>query len=36
MNDPKFTKFSDLWKVAIVPKGSGPRAASRRTWAASA
>lgn len=25
MNDPKFTKFSDVWKVAIVPKGSGPK-----------
>jgi len=24
MNDPKYTKFSDVWKVAIVPKGSGP------------
>jgi ABC-type glycerol-3-phosphate transport system substrate-binding protein len=26
MNDPKFTKFSDVWKVTIVPKGIGPKA----------
>lgn len=26
MNDPKFTKFSDVWRVAIVPKGTGPKA----------
>ncbi len=25
MNDPKFTKFSDVWKVAVVPKGPGPK-----------
>jgi ABC-type glycerol-3-phosphate transport system substrate-binding protein len=24
MNDPKFTKFSDVWRAAVVPKGSGP------------
>jgi ABC-type glycerol-3-phosphate transport system substrate-binding protein len=23
MNDPKFTKFADVWKVAVVPKGTG-------------
>jgi multiple sugar transport system substrate-binding protein len=27
MNDPKFTKFADVWKVAIVPKGTGSNAA---------
>ncbi len=26
MNDPKYTKFSDVWKVTIVPKGTGPKA----------
>jgi ABC-type glycerol-3-phosphate transport system substrate-binding protein len=26
MNDPKFTKFSDEWKVTLVPKGVGPKA----------
>ena len=26
MNDPKFTKFSAEWKVAVVPKGTGPKA----------
>ncbi len=26
MNDPKYTKFSDVWKVAIVPKGMGDKA----------
>jgi ABC-type glycerol-3-phosphate transport system substrate-binding protein len=26
MNDPKFTKFSNEWKVDIVPKGIGPKA----------
>lgn len=26
MNDPKFTKFADVWKVAIVAKGTGPNA----------
>jgi ABC-type glycerol-3-phosphate transport system substrate-binding protein len=25
MNDPKYTKFSDVWKVAVVPKGAGPK-----------
>ena len=25
MNDPKFTKFSDVWKVAIVPKGTATK-----------
>ncbi len=24
MNDPKFTKFSEEWKVAVVPKGANP------------
>ena len=23
MNDPKFTQFADVWKVAVVPKGTG-------------
>jgi ABC-type glycerol-3-phosphate transport system substrate-binding protein len=23
MNDPKFSKFSDVWKTAVVPKGKG-------------
>jgi ABC-type glycerol-3-phosphate transport system substrate-binding protein len=23
MNDPKFTKYSDLWKATMVPKGTG-------------
>lgn len=26
MNDPKFTKYADVWKVDIVPKGIGPKA----------
>jgi ABC-type glycerol-3-phosphate transport system substrate-binding protein len=26
MNDPQYTKFSDVWKVDIVPKGTGPLA----------
>jgi ABC-type glycerol-3-phosphate transport system substrate-binding protein len=26
MNDPQYTKFADVWKVAIVPKGTGPLA----------
>ena len=26
MNDPKYTKYSDVWKVAIVPKGTGEKA----------
>jgi ABC-type glycerol-3-phosphate transport system substrate-binding protein len=26
MNDPKYTKFADVWKVGIVPKGTGPKA----------
>jgi ABC-type glycerol-3-phosphate transport system substrate-binding protein len=26
MNDPKFTKFANEWKVDIVPKGTGPKA----------
>jgi ABC-type glycerol-3-phosphate transport system substrate-binding protein len=26
MNDPKLTKFADVWKVGIVPKGTGPKA----------
>jgi ABC-type glycerol-3-phosphate transport system substrate-binding protein len=26
MNDPKFTKFADVWKVDIVPKGTGAKA----------
>jgi ABC-type glycerol-3-phosphate transport system substrate-binding protein len=26
MNDPKYTKYSDVWKVAVVPKGTGPKA----------
>ncbi len=26
MNDPKYTKFADVWKVAVVPKGTGPKA----------
>ena len=25
MNDPKFTKFADVWKVSIVAKGPGPQ-----------
>ena len=25
MNDPKFTKFADVWKVALVPKGTGDK-----------
>ena len=25
MNDPKFTKFADVWKVALVPKGTGEK-----------
>jgi ABC-type glycerol-3-phosphate transport system substrate-binding protein len=23
MNDPKYSKYSDVWKAAVVPKGSG-------------
>lgn len=26
MNDPKYTKFADVWKVGIVPKGIGSKA----------
>src|SRR5260370_21067896 len=26
MNDPKYTKFADPWKVGIVPNGTGPKA----------
>jgi ABC-type glycerol-3-phosphate transport system substrate-binding protein len=26
MNDPKFTKFANEWKVSVVPKGTGPKA----------
>lgn len=26
MNDPKYTKFADVWKVGVVPKGTGPKA----------
>jgi ABC-type glycerol-3-phosphate transport system substrate-binding protein len=26
MNDPKFTKYSDVWKAAVVPKGTGSNA----------
>lgn len=26
MNDPKYTQFSEQWKVATVPKGTGPKA----------
>lgn len=26
MNDPKFTQFADVWKVALVPKGVGEKA----------
>ena len=26
MNDPKYTKFSDDWKVTVVAKGIGPKA----------
>ncbi len=25
MNDPKFTKYSDVWKAGVVPKGDGPK-----------
>lgn len=25
MNDPKFTKFADEWKVTVVPKGTGDK-----------
>ena len=25
MNDPKFTRYADEWKVALVAKGSGPK-----------
>ena len=36
MNDPQYTKFADVWKVAIVPKGTGDEGtASHRTWAGS-
>lgn len=25
MNDPKFTRYADVWKAAVVPKGNGPK-----------
>ena len=30
MNDPKYTKFADVWKVAVVAKGANDKGGTRR------